>query len=173
MEHTCNKSTGHVPQTSMRTWLSPHPTWHPLTTDSAHFPNPHLLDLSLTLHKTNLTTTLSSLPYKSNSTSHCISSSTTTILPLQYFTILSLSPSLFHCMCDYPTTTTSSMATLYNYFLFFSSLCLISIATISESAHQFQVGGPAGWTQPTGKENETYNQWAAKHRFHVGDSLCK
>ncbi|XXG84135.1 hypothetical protein AAC387_Pa10g1722 [Persea americana] len=62
------------------------------------------------------------------------------------------------------------MATLYN-FLLFSSLCLISIATISESARQFQVGGPAGWTQPTGKENETYNQWAAKHRFHVGDSL--
>lgn len=48
----------------------------------------HTFSLPLSLHKTNLTTTLSSLPYKSNSTSHCISSSNTTILPVQYFSSL-------------------------------------------------------------------------------------
>ncbi|KAB1215094.1 putative L-type lectin-domain containing receptor kinase S.7 [Morella rubra] len=35
----------------------------------------------------------------------------------------------------------------------------------------FQVGGEPGWIQPTGNETETYNDWATKYRFHVGDAL--
>ncbi|ERN19238.1 hypothetical protein AMTR_s00061p00202530 [Amborella trichopoda] len=36
---------------------------------------------------------------------------------------------------------------------------------------EFRVGGPHGWHQPIGNETETYNQWAARNRFHVGDSI--
>ncbi|ONK79355.1 uncharacterized protein A4U43_C01F5520 [Asparagus officinalis] len=39
------------------------------------------------------------------------------------------------------------------------------------SAFEFRVGGPEGWVKPTGKESETYNHWAGRNRFHIGDSL--
>lgn len=55
---------------------------------------------------------------------------------------------------------------------FFASL-LVSTAVVSVSSYTFQVGGEGGWTKPTGNETETYNGWAEKNRFHVGDSVCK
>nr|XP_010942921.1 early nodulin-like protein 1 [Elaeis guineensis] len=54
-------------------------------------------------------------------------------------------------------------------FIFFLSTSLLFISTIS--THEFRVGGPRGWTLPTGNESETYNHWATRNRFHVGDSL--
>jgi len=35
----------------------------------------------------------------------------------------------------------------------------------------FTVGSKNGWVVPTGSESMTFNQWAEKIRFHVGDAL--
>ena len=53
------------------------------------------------------------------------------------------------------------------------SLVLISMLAVAAASFQFKVGGERGWTKPTGNESETYNEWATRNRFHVGDSLCK
>ncbi|XP_068663051.1 early nodulin-like protein 21 [Aristolochia californica] len=45
------------------------------------------------------------------------------------------------------------------------------MADLRSSTHQFAVGGSEGWIEPSGNENETYNEWAVKNRFQVGDSL--
>ncbi|KAM0903009.1 hypothetical protein ACQ4PT_018834 [Festuca glaucescens] len=54
--------------------------------------------------------------------------------------------------------------------------CAILACTVSASASSprvFAVGGDArGWRQPAPGE-ETYNHWASRSRFHVGDLLCK
>ncbi|KAG1327425.1 early nodulin-like protein 1 [Cocos nucifera] len=54
-------------------------------------------------------------------------------------------------------------------FIFFLSTSLLLISTVS--TREFRVGGPRGWTLPTGNESETFNHWATRNRFHVGDSL--
>ncbi|XVE96688.1 hypothetical protein REPUB_Repub02eG0244200 [Reevesia pubescens] len=51
------------------------------------------------------------------------------------------------------------------------SLVLISMVAFAAASFQFRVGGERGWTKPTGNESETYNEWASRNRFHVGDSL--
>ncbi|WOL19192.1 early nodulin-like protein 1 [Canna indica] len=65
------------------------------------------------------------------------------------------------------------MAAYINYlllfFLFLSSVSLLMVAV--ESSLDFYVGGSRGWTVPVGNETESYNQWAIRNRFHVGDSL--
>ncbi|KAK4344491.1 hypothetical protein RND71_034667 [Anisodus tanguticus] len=45
------------------------------------------------------------------------------------------------------------------------------VATIFVSSFQFRVGDEIGWTKPIGNESETYNEWAARNRFHIGDTL--
>jgi hypothetical protein len=54
--------------------------------------------------------------------------------------------------------------------------CLILAGAVPASASSprvFTVGGEArGWRQPAPGE-ETYNHWASRNRFHVGDLLCK
>lgn len=57
--------------------------------------------------------------------------------------------------------------------VFFSAVLAAFVAAVLVSGFQFQVGEETGWTIPTGKEPETYNEWAAKNRFHIGDTLCK
>ncbi|URE18205.1 Plastocyanin-like domain [Musa troglodytarum] len=42
-----------------------------------------------------------------------------------------------------------------------------------ESGLEFHVGGSRGWIVPAGDEAESYNRWAMRNRFHVGDSVCK
>eukprot|EP01018_Ginkgo_biloba_P010157 Gb_03778 [translate_table: standard] len=37
--------------------------------------------------------------------------------------------------------------------------------------NEFKVGGGGGWRVPTGSETETYNKWAERNRFQVGDTL--
>ncbi|XP_048235554.1 mavicyanin isoform X2 [Ricinus communis] len=39
------------------------------------------------------------------------------------------------------------------------------------TSFQFEVGSRRGWIKPTGNETETYDDWATRNRFHVGDSL--
>ena len=56
---------------------------------------------------------------------------------------------------------------------FFLLLLLISMAPILASSYQFKVGGERGWAEPAGNDSEAYNDWAAKNRFHVGDSVSK
>ncbi|XP_039027622.1 early nodulin-like protein 1 [Hibiscus syriacus] len=51
------------------------------------------------------------------------------------------------------------------------TLVFISMVTVATASFQFKVGGDKGWTKPTGNESETYNGWASRNRFHVGDSL--
>ncbi|CAD5184299.1 mavicyanin-like [Musa acuminata AAA Group] len=61
------------------------------------------------------------------------------------------------------------MAAASHLFFFFLSVSLLLSSTLS--AYEFRVGGPKGWTKPTGDELENYNHWATKNRFHIGDSL--
>ncbi|KAL6538486.1 hypothetical protein OROGR_012474 [Orobanche gracilis] len=47
-----------------------------------------------------------------------------------------------------------------------------SMGAVMVAAFQFHVGDKGrGWKIPTGNEPETYNEWAAKNRFHIGDTL--
>ncbi|XVE80550.1 hypothetical protein DITRI_Ditri14bG0149100 [Diplodiscus trichospermus] len=62
-----------------------------------------------------------------------------------------------------------SLPKLYKIAMF--SLVLISMVMVAVASFQFKVGGERGWTKPTGNESETYNEWATRNRFHVGDSL--
>ncbi|KAI3456806.1 hypothetical protein Pfo_013469 [Paulownia fortunei] len=62
------------------------------------------------------------------------------------------------------------MASAFNNLLF-SALFAASVAAVLVSGFQFEVGEGRGWRKPTGKEPETYNEWAAKNRFHIGDTV--
>ncbi|CAA2972197.1 mavicyanin-like [Olea europaea var. sylvestris] len=42
---------------------------------------------------------------------------------------------------------------------------------ISVISYEFEVGEETGWVTPTGNEPETYNEWAARNRFRIGDTL--
>ncbi|CAD5187613.1 unnamed protein product [Musa acuminata subsp. malaccensis] len=52
---------------------------------------------------------------------------------------------------------------------FFTFVPLLMVAV--ESGLEFHVGGSRGWIVPAGDEAESYNRWAMKNRFHVGDSV--
>ncbi|XP_022681819.1 early nodulin-like protein 1, partial [Setaria italica] len=50
----------------------------------------------------------------------------------------------------------------------------VGSASASWHAQVFEVGGePRGWAKPAAPNGETYNHWAARNRFHVGDFLHK
>ncbi|KAL3851130.1 hypothetical protein ACJIZ3_013012 [Penstemon smallii] len=53
----------------------------------------------------------------------------------------------------------------------FSTLLAACLAVVMASAFQYEVGEKMGWKKPNGTEPETYNEWAAKNRFHIGDSV--
>ncbi|XP_016443145.1 early nodulin-like protein 6 [Nicotiana tabacum] len=59
----------------------------------------------------------------------------------------------------------------FNAFIFSLVFTSIFATTIFVSSFQFEIGGEIGWSKPIGNESETYNEWAAKNRFHIGDSL--
>ncbi|RZS06652.1 hypothetical protein BHM03_00037349 [Ensete ventricosum] len=52
---------------------------------------------------------------------------------------------------------------------FFIFVPLLMVAV--ESGLEFHVGGSRGWIVPAGDEADSYNRWAMRNRFHVGDSL--
>ncbi|KAH7674343.1 Cupredoxins domain-containing protein, partial [Dioscorea alata] len=57
-----------------------------------------------------------------------------------------------------------------------SNLLLITLASLllmlgTSTAYEFRVGGENGWSKPDGNETGSYNQWATKNRFHIGDIL--
>jgi hypothetical protein len=53
-----------------------------------------------------------------------------------------------------------------NQLLFVFLLAFVAMA----GATQFKVGGSNGWTLPA-PNTDSYNQWAARNRFRIGDSL--
>ncbi|KAK4398628.1 Early nodulin-like protein 1 [Sesamum angolense] len=54
----------------------------------------------------------------------------------------------------------------------FSNLFVSAIFAASMVAgFRFEVGEERGWRKPTGEEPETYNEWASKNRFHIGDTV--
>ncbi|KAK8455326.1 hypothetical protein SEVIR_4G191200v4 [Setaria viridis] len=53
-----------------------------------------------------------------------------------------------------------------------AAVFLVGSASASWHAQVFEVGGePRGWAKPAAPNGETYNHWAARNRFHVGDFL--
>ncbi|KAL2495959.1 Early nodulin-like protein 2 [Forsythia ovata] len=44
-------------------------------------------------------------------------------------------------------------------------------AAVLVNSYRFEVGDERGWTKPTGKDPESYNQWAGRNRFHIGDTV--
>lgn len=51
----------------------------------------------------------------------------------------------------------------------FSLLMLIQ----KGGAFEYTVGGTNGWTVPSNQNPVSYNQWAEKKRFQIGDTLGK
>ncbi|PNT76052.1 early nodulin-like protein 1 [Brachypodium distachyon] len=52
------------------------------------------------------------------------------------------------------------------------ALVIAGAVADSASPHVFTVGGEQrGWRQPAASDAETYNHWATRNRFHVGDLL--
>ncbi|XP_010327267.3 early nodulin-like protein 6 [Solanum lycopersicum] len=62
---------------------------------------------------------------------------------------------------------------LYRFNVFVLSLVVtfMIVSNIFVSSFQFRVGDEIGWITPIGNESETYNEWAARNRFHIGDTL--
>ncbi|OEL13070.1 hypothetical protein BAE44_0025912 [Dichanthelium oligosanthes] len=53
-----------------------------------------------------------------------------------------------------------------------AAVLLVGTASAAWHAQVFVVGGePRGWAKPEAPNEETYNHWAARNRFHVGDFL--
>ncbi|XP_062217813.1 early nodulin-like protein 6 [Phragmites australis] len=55
----------------------------------------------------------------------------------------------------------------------FAASCALLAASVSSlpPAVVFNVGDERGWTVPSGNSTETYNHWAKRNRFQVGDVL--
>lgn len=55
------------------------------------------------------------------------------------------------------------------------ALCVLALCFLlglqMAAGSDFIVGGNNGWVVPTGSERESFNQWAERLRFHVGDTL--
>uniref|UniRef100_A0ACD5Y3V5 Uncharacterized protein n=1 Tax=Avena sativa TaxID=4498 RepID=A0ACD5Y3V5_AVESA len=52
------------------------------------------------------------------------------------------------------------------------SLAVLLLALIgASSATDFEVGADAGWIVPPAGQADTYNEWASKNRFLLGDSV--
>lgn len=76
-------------------------------------------------------------------------------------------------MAKYTKTFTSS-----NYqmraFQLLGLLCIsLSLVPRSCNAAEFTIGGSKGWSIPTDPKALSYNQWAEKNRFQIGDSIGK
>ncbi|KAL1299285.1 hypothetical protein HN51_043726 [Arachis hypogaea] len=48
--------------------------------------------------------------------------------------------------------------------------CLLLLVN-KGNAYEFVVGGQKGWSVPSDPNSNSYNQWAEKNRFQIGDSL--
>jgi hypothetical protein len=51
-------------------------------------------------------------------------------------------------------------------------VCAVAALAASAGATQFRVGGQSGWSVP-GAGSESYNTWAGRLRFQIGDQLRK
>lgn len=52
-------------------------------------------------------------------------------------------------------------------------VALLALLFGASRATDFEVGGDAGWVVPAAGDSGTYNDWASKNRFLVGDSVRK
>lgn len=50
-------------------------------------------------------------------------------------------------------------------------LCLLMVRAHKSEALEFTVGGQSGWTIPSDNSTNSFNQWAERTRFQIGDSL--
>ncbi|XP_037489866.1 mavicyanin-like [Triticum dicoccoides] len=50
-------------------------------------------------------------------------------------------------------------------------VALLALLFGASRAADFEVGGDAGWVVPAAGDSSTYNDWASKNRFLVGDSV--
>lgn len=51
-------------------------------------------------------------------------------------------------------------------------LLLLALLDVSRATN-FEVGGDAEWVVPQAGDSQTYNHWASKNHFHVGDIVRK
>ncbi|XP_072962624.1 early nodulin-like protein 21 [Typha angustifolia] len=56
-----------------------------------------------------------------------------------------------------------------NRFFFFFFIFVSLLMSPVQSALEFHVGGSKGWKVPAADDTESYNHWAMRSRFHVGD----
>jgi len=72
-----------------------------------------------------------------------------------------------NCICQ--LNNQSVMAILVYCILF----AFIQSGSHAHQFHEFRVGGKNGWAVPNDTNTESYNDWAGRNRFQVGDSLGK
>ncbi|KAG8386016.1 hypothetical protein BUALT_Bualt03G0105200 [Buddleja alternifolia] len=53
----------------------------------------------------------------------------------------------------------------------FAALFAASVVAVFVAGFQYEVGEGRGWRVPTVRDPETYNEWAAKNRFRIGDTI--
>nr|CAB3447786.1 unnamed protein product [Digitaria exilis] len=63
------------------------------------------------------------------------------------------------------------MASSFRVAVFAISLALLASSVSSLAPAVFKVGDERGWAVPSGNGTETYNHWAKRNRFQVGDIL--
>ncbi|WVZ73871.1 hypothetical protein U9M48_022129 [Paspalum notatum var. saurae] len=63
------------------------------------------------------------------------------------------------------------MAARIHFAVFAVSCALLAASALALPPAVFKVGDERGWTVPSGNGTETYNHWAKRNRFQVGDVL--
>lgn len=64
-------------------------------------------------------------------------------------------------------------ATTLHFAVFVASCALLAPSASPLTPAVFSVGDEKGWTVPSGNGTESYNHWAKRNRFQVGDILGK
>lgn len=72
--------------------------------------------------------------------------------------------------CGVRSIRSTPMASL-RFAVFAISCALLAASAASLPAAVFNVGDERGWAVPSGNGTETYNHWAKRNRFQVGDIL--
>lgn len=67
----------------------------------------------------------------------------------------------------------ASISALFCTCMMLMMVMLVTTNVPVEAVKEFKVGGDMGWVLPDVNNSATYNQWASRNRFHIGDSLCE
>ncbi|KAM4111147.1 hypothetical protein ACJW30_05G046000 [Castanea mollissima] len=65
----------------------------------------------------------------------------------------------------------ASISALFCTCMMMMTVMLVTTSAPVEAVKEFEVGGDMGWVLPDANNSATYNQWASRKRFHIGDSL--